>query len=61
MKMFGSKEEKSRSEWLKLVKLYIVDHATEKELIELIELMRLRKKSLDLQRIANDKAKLTNQ
>jgi len=61
MKMFGSKEEKSRSEWLKLVKSYIVDHATEKELIELIELMRLRKKSLDLQRIANDKAKLTNQ
>ncbi|HCC94466.1 MAG TPA: hypothetical protein DEQ26_09085 [Flavobacteriaceae bacterium] len=59
--MFGSKEEKSRSEWLKLVKSYIVDHATEKELIELIELMRLRKKSLDLQRIANDKAKLTNQ
>lgn len=59
--MFGSKEEKSKSEWLKIVKSYIVDHATEKELIELIELMRLRKKSLDLQRIANDKAKLTNQ
>lgn len=48
-----------RSKKLKITKSFIINSANENELIELIELMRLRKQSLDLKRIANEKAKLT--
>lgn len=50
----------SRDKKLRITKSFIVNAANEKELIELVELMRLRKKSLDLKKIAQDKAKLTS-
>lgn len=54
------KKRMSRDKKLKITKSFIVNSANENELIELIELMRLRKKSLDLKKIARDKAKLTS-
>lgn len=54
------KKRMSRDKKLRITKSFIVNAPNEKELIELVELMRLRKKSLDLKKIAQDKAKLTS-
>lgn len=39
-----------RSKRLKMIKSYIINNATESEMIDLTELMRLRKTSLDLKK-----------
>lgn len=54
------KKRMSRDKKLRITKSFIVNAANENELIELVELMRLRKKSLDLKKNAQDKAKLTS-
>lgn len=43
---------------LKLIKKYIINNASYEEMIELIELMKVRKNSLDLEKAANDRKEI---
>lgn len=55
-KVRRKKKRIPREKRLRITKSFIVNSATEEELIEMIELMRLRKSALDLKRIAKEKS-----
>ncbi|EGO5850660.1 hypothetical protein WMI_01331 [Enterococcus faecalis EnGen0363] len=50
--------KKGKKVGLKGIKKFIIEEATESEMIELIELMRVRKSALDLEKVAGKRKKV---
>ncbi|MFD2305634.1 hypothetical protein [Enterococcus termitis] len=45
---------------MKQIKNFIMNEATEKDMIDIVELMRARKASMDLEKIAQEKKKIVD-